>query len=294
MPFIVGAAWDWDKEKEHSERQSNAIRRVVFGPDLTTFGKFDKGPDRHRDRQFTKRAWASVSTCRAAEIKIDAEYDSVLTRAGREPPVMMKKPEERRDLQAKGAMIESSMIQRYLMERGETHPEVYRTGMVPAGLLHMLPEAHRGGMLTAPNGSSMDIESVRSASRGMSTPWGQYPRDIVELESARSQSRDPSVPRGQAPLESIATEPIRVQPREPSVPRGQTPLESIESRSTRSQSEGPSVFSQASTEVGSAGVDSDKLLDPILQKRLVEIVQGALVNKDTQNIPTRREVHFEV
>ena len=54
------------------------------------------------------------------------------------------------------------------------------------------------------------------------------------------------------------------------------------------------MFSQASTEVGSAGMDSDKLLDPLLQKRLVEIVQGALVNKNTQNIPARREVHFEV
>ena len=291
MPFIAGAAWDWDKEKEHCEIQSNPIRRVVFGPDLTTFGTFDKGPNTHEDRQFTKRAWASVSTCRAAKMRIDAEYAGALDRAGQKPPPRMKKPEVRSDLQAQGAMIRDSLIPGYLMGREETHPEVYRTGMVPGRLAHMLPEAHRAAMLPAPNRPSMDVESVRSLSQGLSMPPGQ--RDVVELESARSQSREPSVPRGKTPLESIETEPIRAQSREPSVLKGQTPLESTVSGSARFQSEGPSVFSQANTEVGSVRSESEGPFGQLLQKSLIEGSFGALVQEATRKIPARPQVHFE-
>lgn len=293
MPFITGAAWDWDKEKENCEIQSNPIRRVVFGPDLTIFGTFDKGPNTHKDRQFTRRAWASVSTCRAAKIRIDAEYAGALDRAGQKPPPMMKKPEVRSDLQAQGAMIRDSLSPGYLMGREETHPEVYRTGMAPGRLAHMLPEAHRAAMLPAPNRPSMGVESVRSPSRGLSVPGGQYPRDIVELESARSQSREPSVPRSQTPLESIETEPVRFQSREPSVPRGQTPLESTVGGSARFQSERPSVFSQASTEVGSVRSESEGPFGQLLQKSLIEGSFGALVQEATRKIPTRPQVHFD-
>ena len=287
MPFIVGAAWDWDREKEHRELQSNPIRRVVFGPDLTTFGTFDKGPGTHKDHQFTERAWASISTCRAARIKIDAEYASALDRAGQKAPPRMRKTEVRSELQAQGAMIRESSIPRYLMGQEETYPEAYRTGMVPAHWARTLPEAHRAGMLPAPNGAHMDVDSVRSPSRGLSVPLGQYPRDIVELESARSQSREPSASRGQTPLESIENEPVRVQSRQPSVPRGQTPL-GTESGSVRSQSDGPSAFSQASTEVGAFRSGSEEEWKQFLEKSVIELLQEA-----SQKPPTGRQVHFE-